>query len=197
MAASTDSGIRFRMLGTRITDTSSKTPCTMAASLVRPPDWMLAELRTMTCVTGRPPIRPEKMLPVPWAISSRLVGVTRRRGSSLSVASTQSSVSRLATRAMVKPVSHTDGMVTALKSGKLNCPMKSSKLSGTGTLTRCSGEMPRPPLPIVISQMIPAATATSGPGMILKTLLFFSSTASHRIRIPSAMKAMVVAPSSV
>ena len=38
--------------------TSRSTPCRMAEALDRAPDWMFAELRTMTCVTGRPPIRP-------------------------------------------------------------------------------------------------------------------------------------------
>ena len=46
----------------------------------------------MTWVTGRPPSSPEITLPAPCAFNSRLVGVTRLCGSSLSVASTQSSV---------------------------------------------------------------------------------------------------------
>ena len=73
----------------------------MAETRVRAPAWTLAELRTMTCVMGSPPSRPETVLPTPWAQSSRLVGVVRFKGSSLSTASTLSSVSRLATTASV------------------------------------------------------------------------------------------------
>lgn len=74
------------------------------ANRVLPPELMLAELRTMTCVTGRPPSRPETMFPIPCAFSSRFVGVTRFWGSRLSVASTESRVSMLAMRASVSPV---------------------------------------------------------------------------------------------
>ncbi len=86
------------------TAASSSTPCRMADSFDLAPDWMLAELRTMTCVTGNPPMSPETTLPRPCALSSRSVGVTRFCGSSLSVASTHSSVSRLATTASVMAV---------------------------------------------------------------------------------------------
>ena len=57
----------------------------------------------MTCVTGSPPTKPESALPTPCATSSRFVGVTCFSGSNLSVASTQRSVSRLATIAIVDP----------------------------------------------------------------------------------------------
>ena len=80
--------------------TNKKIPCMMADNLLLAPKDMLAELRTITCVTGKPPIKPDNMLPKPWALSSWLVGVTRRKGSSLSVASTHNKVSKLATIAM-------------------------------------------------------------------------------------------------
>ena len=76
----------------------------MAANLVFPPDCIFAELLTITCVTGSPPIIPEMIFPAPWANNSRLVGVTLFSGSSLSVASTQSNVSKLATKAIVNAV---------------------------------------------------------------------------------------------
>ena len=41
---------------------------------------------------GNPPINPDTTLPTPWAINSRLVGVLRFHGSSLSTASTFISV---------------------------------------------------------------------------------------------------------
>ena len=59
MAASTASGIRLSSAGTVTTAASSSTPCRIAETFERAPDWMLAELRTMTCVTGSPPMRPE------------------------------------------------------------------------------------------------------------------------------------------
>ena len=78
------------------THSRMSTPCRIVDNLERPPNAMFAELRTITCVTGSPPIRPETMLPSPCALSSRLVGVMRLCGSRRSVASTQSSVSMLA-----------------------------------------------------------------------------------------------------
>ena len=54
----------------------------------------------------------------------------------MSVASTFSKVSTDATMAMVIPVIHTSLLVMALKRGKVNWPMKSLKLSGTGRVTR-------------------------------------------------------------
>ena len=61
---------------------------------------MLAELLTITCVIGIPPISPEMIFPIPWAFNSRLVGVTFFSGSNLSVASTHNNVSKLATIAI-------------------------------------------------------------------------------------------------
>ena len=81
---------------------------------------MLAELRTITCVIGRPPINPDIIFPEPCAINSRLVGVTLFSGSNLSVASTQSNVSRLATRAIVNAVIQISALVIAIKFGTLN-----------------------------------------------------------------------------
>ena len=76
------------------------------------------------------------MLPAPCAKSSRLVGVTRFSGSNLSVASTHNNVSKLATNAIVKAVTHIAGLVIAVKFGKLNCPKNELTSSGTGTFTK-------------------------------------------------------------
>jgi len=91
---------------------------------------MFAELRTITCVIGNPPIKPERIFPVPWASNSLLVGVTRLIGSNLSVASTHKSVSKLATKAIVNAVIQISGLVIAPKFGKLNWPINDSKSLG-------------------------------------------------------------------
>ena len=77
MAAKADSGIWFSTPGMSITNASSKTPCIMAAIFVLPPEATFAELRTITEVTGRPPINPATILPTPCAINSRLGGEMR------------------------------------------------------------------------------------------------------------------------
>ena len=69
-----DSGMRFSHVGSSATQSSSSKPWTMVASLVLPPALMFTELRTITEVTGKPPISPATMLPTPWAISSRFGG---------------------------------------------------------------------------------------------------------------------------
>ena len=66
-----------------------------------PPALMLAALRTMTAVIGNPPNKPLMILPIPCALSSRLVGARRFKGSSLSVASRLNRVSKLAIIAIV------------------------------------------------------------------------------------------------
>ena len=49
----------------------------MVEHLLRAPVFAFTELRTITEVTGIPPIKPEMMLPVPCAQSSRLGGEER------------------------------------------------------------------------------------------------------------------------
>ena len=154
------------MVGMLTTASSRNTPCAMVATLVRPPELMLAEVRTMTEVIGIPPIRPLSILPAPCANSSRLPLVKRFSGSSLSAASMHSSVSILATAAMVAATIHTCGFWIAAKSGRENCPIKSLKDLGTGRLTKWSCEMAREdPLALNTSlSTTPATTATSAPG---------------------------------
>jgi len=123
----------------------------IADSLLCAPDWMLAELRTITCVIGRPPIRPDSELPTPCATSSRLVGVTRLCGSSLSVASRQSRVSRLPTTAMVAAITQTAPVPSAPQSGEVNCCIASSIEAGVGTSTRWSGSIAMAGANLVVS----------------------------------------------
>ena len=87
--------------GSSMTLSSSKSPWKIVESFVSTPEAILTELRMMTEVTGRPPRKPQVMLPTPWAISSRLAGECRCLGSRLSTASRFSSVSSEATIAMV------------------------------------------------------------------------------------------------
>ena len=96
-AANEAKGIILKNWGILNAQINKRKPWMMAEYFDFPPDWILAELRTITCVIGRPPINPEMMLPIPCAFNSLLVGVAKCSGSSLSVASTHKRVSRLAT----------------------------------------------------------------------------------------------------
>ena len=107
---------------------------------------MLAELRTITWVTGKPPIIPEAIFPTPCAINSRFLGVTRFSGSILSVASTHSKVSKLATKAMVKATIQTLILDIALKLGKM---IKSKSATFVGTLTIWLEAIPHTASPLV------------------------------------------------
>src|SRR5690349_21104090 len=108
----------------------------MGDNRVFPPALTLAELRTITAVIGKPPIRGDTTLPTPWATSSRLLGEIFFSGSSLSTASTLSSDSRLAIRAMVIAIFHTTGFPMAEKSGKVREPKKEPKDPVMGILAR-------------------------------------------------------------
>ena len=65
----------------------------IADAFVLLPALMFTELRTITDVTGNPPISPATMFPKPCAISSRFGGEVRCSGSILSTASRFKSVS--------------------------------------------------------------------------------------------------------
>ena len=166
--------------------------------MVLPPDCILAEDLTITCVTGRPPINPDTILPAPCATSSLLVGVTLFRGSNLSVASTHNNVSRLATRAIVKAVTQIAGFVIPEKFGVLNCPKNISKLSGIGTLTRCLFDIPKTVLSWVkMKYKIPTPTATSGPCMRVKIFPLLERTVLQSSRITRAIIAIIVGPTLI
>ena len=78
-----------------------KNPWTMVESFDCPPELIFAELRTITWVIGNPPKNPLTIFPIPCAFNSWLVGVENFSGSYLSVASTESKVSKLPTKAIV------------------------------------------------------------------------------------------------
>ena len=78
----------------------------MAEVLVLAPAATFAELLTITAVTGNPPMSPQTTLANPCAFSSRLNGLVRLNGSSLSTASMLRRLSRLATMAIVKAIVH-------------------------------------------------------------------------------------------
>ena len=75
MAAKLANGIIFKRLAIVRALNKRKKPCRMADIFVFAPKVILAVLRTITYVTGSPPIKPESKLPKPCALSSMLVGV--------------------------------------------------------------------------------------------------------------------------
>ena len=107
----------------------------MAEIRVRAPAVTLADERTMTAVTGKPPSKPLMMLPTPWALSSRLGGLLRLNGSSLSEASKLSSDSKLATMAMVPATIQVVCLLKADQSG-LSCTWFASSPKSRGMFTR-------------------------------------------------------------
>ena len=121
-AARHASGILFSSGPANTTATSSSTPCTSADIRSRPPAATLAPLRTMTAVTGRPPRKPETALAAPCASSSRSGGLCRFSGSSRSTACSDSSVSMLATMAMVAAAIQTAGVAIARRSRAAAAP---------------------------------------------------------------------------
>ncbi|MCY1532403.1 hypothetical protein D9M68_676780 [compost metagenome] len=138
MAARQASGIKLINVGMNSNDNNSNEPWYTADILVLAPAFTFAELRTITEVIGKPPNIPLVILPTPWAMSSRFVGVTRLMGSILSTASTPKRVSRLATIAMVPATIQTCLLLMAEKSGMLNKPANSFQPFTTGIATICS-----------------------------------------------------------
>ena len=118
MAAKEASGILLMTPGISIAVRISKTPCTIADNFVFPPAVIFAELLTITCVIGKPPKKPDKILPVPWANNSRFLGVRDLEGSNLSVASALNKVSILPTKAIINATPYTFGLPKIEKSGK-------------------------------------------------------------------------------
>ena len=75
------------IFGMKSNDNNNNKPWNIAAILVLPPAFTLAELLTITDVIGKPPKKPLIMFPVPCATNSLFVGVTLLIGSILSTAS--------------------------------------------------------------------------------------------------------------
>src|SRR5690242_13183684 len=157
----------------------------------------LAELLTITLVIGKPPIRPEAMLPIPCANNSRLGEVALFSGSSLSTASIHNSVSIDATAAIVKAIIYTCGFFNCEKSGNVKKLTNSLKLEATGTFTKC---------PFVTAKLLPAlkniwfnttavTTATNPPGN--NRNFFLKKGLSQRIRIANDTTHKTVAPRSI
>src|SRR5690554_6687597 len=115
----------------------------MADILDLAPAVMLAEDLTTTEVMGKPPKAPLIMLPIPWAFNSTLVLTKRFRGSILSVASMQSKVSIEATMVIVIATTQTFGSPIEAKEGLINTSLTSSRLVGTGKLTRYAASTAR------------------------------------------------------
>ena len=90
----------------------------MALHLLIPPAFTLAELRTITAVTGIPPNKPETVFPTPWASNSLFGGVMRLCGSILSEASMLSRDSMDAINMILMAMTHTTKFPNAPKFGK-------------------------------------------------------------------------------
>ena len=90
---------------------------------------------------------PDMILPAPCASSSLLVGVTLLSGSKRSVASTQSKVSKLATKAMVAAVIHTSTRQNASILGNTMSDSNPPLWPITGTETRLPGSTAHAPSP--------------------------------------------------
>ena len=167
----------------------------IADPLLCAPASTFADERTITDVTGRPPIMPETMLPPPCAINSQFLSVVRRCGSSSSTAFTLNSDSRLATIASVSAVTHTALLPIAVKSGSVNRPTKPEMLSATGTWTRCVGSRYQLGMTPANTRLrpTPISTATSGPGKKRSTPSL-GRAPSHQNRKTRLMSAMTSAP---
>ena len=161
----------------------------MVDSLDVAPAFALAELLTTTDVIGSPPIKELIRLPIPCALSSRLVSVILLFTSSLSEASIHSKVSIDATIAMVAPVIHTLGFVNPEISGKVIRFLKSSKLFGTGSVTRCSGAIASVLSDILNNSLrrIPVITATKAPGSTFNFLSAGTLSQANRIEIETSV----------
>src|SRR5688500_6743836 len=110
-------GILFSRKGMLTTATSRNTPCAIADSFDFAPAATLADVLTITDVIGKPPTRPDNILPIPCAFNSVLALEYLFRGSILSPASRHSNVSILATTAIVAPIIQMSGFVNAEKLG--------------------------------------------------------------------------------
>ncbi|CDP85348.1 hypothetical protein BN975_02209 [Mycolicibacterium farcinogenes] len=134
---------------------------------MRAPAATLVELRTMTPVTGRPPIAPETMLAVPWPIISRSKLV---RGP-LCMRSTDTADSRLSTLAMSAMVKMPPANAAQLPSGRLgNASASISDSLISIRLTSNGASTDRAVTPTI---------ATSGAG----TLLTGAGTQRHPTRV--------------
>ena len=101
------------------TQTNKSKPCNIADNLLLAPATILALLRTITAVTGKPPNKADAEFPIPCAINSLLVGVIRLKGSNLSEASMLNKVSKLATIAILNAINITPNSAIREKLGEL------------------------------------------------------------------------------
>ena len=193
-AAKEARGISFSQRGAKSTRRASSAPWKKADRRVAAPALMFTELRTMTEVIGRPPRRPDTMLPAPCAMSSRFGGLTRLRESSLSTASRFRSVSSEATTAIVTADRMIAGLPKALRSGLGRHFMNSPRLATVGNWTRWDGPMAHALAADFSARLIatPSSTTTSGAGMsdCLNRLR------SHASRIATDTSPTINAPAS-
>ncbi len=70
IAAKQAIGILFNRNGMVTTVSNRNTPCAIDDNLVLAPAFTFAEVLTITEVIGKPPINPERILPIPCAFNS-------------------------------------------------------------------------------------------------------------------------------
>src|SRR3954471_10244382 len=117
-------------MGTRATQLSRNTPCHISAKRVRAPLSMLALLRTISEIMGRPPMDATAVLAIPTAIRSRFMLVLRFQGSIMSMALALSIDSSDPMSANITTHFHPAAVCKAEKSG---CAMAWIMLLGTVT----------------------------------------------------------------
>ena len=134
MAARDDKGIIFKNgVKNRILITNN-TPWNIVDIFVLAPAFIFTELRTITDVTGIPPIRPEIKFPYPCASNSRFEDTFRFNGSILETASRFNKVSSEAIIAIVIPTNQTFLFAKDAKEGKVKIALI---LSILGMETKC------------------------------------------------------------
>ncbi len=185
IAARDANGILFNWVAKNNTPSNKISPWMMLDSFDWAPALRLAVDLTMTEVNGKPPIKPEIILPVPCASSSRLVGVTLLSGSILSVASMVSKVSNEATIPKVNATIQTSLLNIPEKSGNDNWLINPEVLSNTGRWTIWASMTTRCAWAVAIKtwlRITPNTTAIKAPGNNFRLAGFILSQANITIR---------------
>ena len=152
--ASTAAGIRSISPTNSSENTSTHTPWSTAERRLTAPAATLVELRTITPLIGSPPSRPETALAAPWPISSRSRSARRPPGRSLSMATADIRLSRLATAVSVATA--TSIAARLLPSGRWGS--WTAPASDPGRSMRATGRVSSS------AAAVSATTATSGAG---------------------------------
>ena len=148
---------------------------------MRAPAAALVELRTMTPVIGRPPSRPETVLPAPWPTSSRS-RFDVVPGRSLSTATADS---RLSIEAMIATV--TTPTITPPRSEVGSTGSAIASRTDPPTSTRSTGSAS------TAATTVSSVTASSGAGMPLTQAGTLRGSRGQASRIPTTATPSVAA----